>query len=97
MDKYEPRNREHIKVHNPKKWGQYPWPCKLSYVNEEDLMREDSVFLTPEIVEEKCDCCKKDICLQMLQLIKQFNPKLSSDKKVLIKQMLEQNFYNDKK
>lgn len=44
--------------------------CKPTICNKTDLMREDFVFMTKELIREDCaKCLHKSLCLQAIDLL----------------------------
>ena len=45
------------------------WPCKITILDRKILMSEDSVFMDKDIISEKCNCNKANVCKMIVDLL----------------------------
>lgn len=43
--------------------------CKPTILDQDTLMTNDWEFMTKELINEKCICCKSDVCKQIVDLL----------------------------
>ncbi len=56
------------KHYSPKDYWKRKWPCKIT-ICWKDLMSEDNIYLSKQIIEDKCICSKKDTCKMLVDLL----------------------------
>lgn len=55
--------------------------CNPTIVNKDTLMTEDFMFMDKDIIREWCNCVKKNICLQIIDLLN--NKKLDEAERLI--------------
>jgi hypothetical protein len=72
-----------MKAYNKNRWKR-EWPCSPTILEQDVLMTGDWEFMTKEIINDKCVCCKSDICKQIVDLLNhnQYNVALELIKEI---------------
>jgi len=43
--------------------------CNPTILDKNTIMTDDWCFMNKELIQEQCKCCKKSICLQLVDLL----------------------------
>lgn len=57
-------------IYQPNKMKQTFKECNPSICNK-DLMSNDNVFMTRDVIKEQCDCIHKNTCMRIIDLLSQ--------------------------
>lgn len=52
--------------------------CKPTICGK-DIMSNDNIFMTKDVIEEQCDCVSKDICIRVVDLFSKNQVKEAQD------------------